>query len=70
MGDEEIRGGGSDHERQEAPIPPGIKEIARHQQKNVLRAMAEAPIRQHDGDQEDKVNWRVKKHADESNELP
>src|ERR1051326_6903597 len=66
MGYEEIRNGGSDHERQEAPIPPAVEKVARQKQKNVPRPMAEAPVRQHDGNQEDKVNRGVKKHDDES----
>src|SRR5439155_17260887 len=63
---QEIHAGAADHKRKETPIPPAIKEIAREQQKNVLSAAIQAPIGQHNRDQENKVRRRVKKHSGRS----
>src|SRR5207245_7529386 len=55
-----------DHECQEARVPPGVKEITRDEQKNVLGPASELPIHQVDRNEEKKI-WRgIKQHSTES----
>jgi hypothetical protein len=51
-------------ERKKAPIPPAVKEVTREQQKDVLLAAIQAPIDQHNRQQENKICGRVKEHVD------
>jgi hypothetical protein len=67
LGDQKIHRGAEDHEREEAPVPPAVEKVAGEQKENVLGAVTETPVQQHDWYQEQEISWRVKKHGAESN---
>ena len=49
--DEEIDQRAANHEREKAPVPPTVKEIAGTQQEDVLLSAAQTPVNEHDGNQ-------------------
>ena len=66
LSDQKIDRRAAEHERQEARVPPCIKEIAGDEQKDVLGPASEPPIDQDDRNQEKKI-WRgIKQHCTES----
>ena len=55
LADEKVHGGAADHECEKSPIPPAVKEIAGKKKKNILGAVIEAPVEQHDWDEEQEI---------------
>lgn len=53
---EKIHSGAGDHESEKSPIPPAVEEVARKKKENVLGAMIEAPIEQHDWNEEQEID--------------
>ena len=62
--DQKIDQRAANHEGEESPVPPSVEEVAGAQQKDVLLAAAQAPIDEHDGNQKDKIDRRIKEHGD------
>jgi hypothetical protein len=55
LADEKIHGGAANHECEKSPVPPAVKEIAGQKKENVLGAVIESPVEQHDGDEEQEI---------------
>jgi hypothetical protein len=70
LGDQKIYRCTPNHEREEAPVPPAIEEVARQEQKDILGALIQPPVQQDNWDQKDEIGWRIKKHSAKSNRHP
>ncbi len=68
--DEEIHRGAADHKGEETPIPPSVEKVAGQEKKNILGAMIEAPIQEHDRYQEKKISGGVKEHDVKLGDVP
>jgi hypothetical protein len=60
LGDQKINRCAADHEREEAPIPPAVEEVAGEEKKNILAAMCETPVHKNDWNQEDEICGGIK----------
>ena len=61
--DQEIHRGAANHEREETPIPPSVEKVAGQEKENILGAVLETPVQQHDWYQEEKISRGVKEHG-------
>jgi hypothetical protein len=61
--DQEIHRGAANHEGEETPIPPSVEKVAGQEKENILSAVIETPVQQHDWYQEEKISRGVKEHG-------
>jgi hypothetical protein len=64
--DQEVHRGAADHESEEAPIPPTVEKVAGQKEEDILGAVMETPVKQHDRYQEEEIGRGVKEHGVES----
>jgi hypothetical protein len=67
LSDQKVDGSAADHEREKSPIPPAVEEVARKEKENVLSSMIEAPIEEHDWNEEQEIGGRIENHIVKSN---
>jgi hypothetical protein len=53
----------SSHEQEKPVVPPPVKEITANQQKPVLLAIPESPVKRDNKDKKNKINGGIKKHG-------
>src|SRR6266478_8339287 len=53
--DQEVHRGATNHESEETPIPPSVEKVTGKKKENVLGAMIQAPIQQHDWNEEQEI---------------
>jgi hypothetical protein len=63
LSDQEIHHGAADHESEETPIPPSVEKVAGQEKENILGAVVETPVQQHDRNQEEEICRGVKEHG-------
>jgi hypothetical protein len=61
--DQEIHGGAANHESEKTPIPPSIEKVASQEKENILGAVIETPVQQHDRYQEQEISRGIKEHG-------
>jgi len=63
LGDQEVHRGAADHEGKETPIPPTVEKVAGQEEENILGAVMETPVQQHNRYQEKEISRGVKEHG-------
>src|ERR1700687_4873442 len=64
LGDQKIHRRAADHQRQEPPVPPAVKQIAGAEDEEILGPVAEAPVHQHHRDQKQEIYGGIEQHGE------